>query len=246
MHDTPLTKQACLERARALVARIEAGDAADAARHLDEFTRSHDIGLFRDIGRLTRELHDTLAGFRLDSRIVSLAERDIPDAKERLNYVVRMTEQAAQRTLKAVEATIPRSEQLKQRAAELRDDWSRFTDRKMQADEFRALSRRVEEFLGLIATDCSHIHGNLMEILVAQEFQDLTGQVIHRIIRLVQDVEEHLVGFIKIAQQPLPGCRASEKPVSGELEGPQVNPGSRSDVVANQDEVDQLLSSLGF
>lgn len=248
METSTLSKQACLERTRELLARLEASDEGDAARHLDEFTRSHDIGLFRDIGRLTRELHDTLNSFRLDTRVMTLAEKEIPDAKERLNYVVSMTEQAAHRTLKAVEETIPVSDQLAKRASGLKEDWLRFTQRQMQAHEFRDLSKRIEEFLRLIDTDCTHIHKNLIEILMAQEFQDLTGQVIQRVTRLVQEVEDSLVSCIRLSQQATPLCRAADKAVGNgtTAEGPQMNAKNRTDVVANQDEVDALLSSLGF
>lgn len=236
-----LSRQECLERARQLVTSIEAAGEDDAQRILDEFSGNRESVMFQEIGRMTRELHDTLTSFQNDARLASLAEREIPDAKERLNYVLSMTDQAARRTLTAVEESVPLNEAIGARARNLRQEWERFTRRQMEPEEFRLLSRQLNEFLILTADDTARIHTRLMDVLMAQEYQDLTGQVIHRVIRLVRDVESSLVGLIKYSSG---GITAAEG--RGGLEGPQINPSARSDVVSSQDEVDDLLSSLGF
>ena len=237
------SRQECLDRARTLVAKIEAGGEDDAQQLLNEFAGHRESVMFQEIGRLTRELHDTLNSFQNDARLASLTERDIPDAKERLNYVLSMTDQAARRTLAAVEESVPLNEAIGQRAGNLQQEWERFTRRQMEPAEFRALSHRLNEFLMLTKDDTSKIHTRLMDVLMAQEYQDLTGQVIHRVIRLVQDVEHSLVGLIKFSSKN--GATSATDSHNG-LEGPQINPSSRPDVVSNQDEVDDLLSSLGF
>ncbi|MHB8428611.1 MAG: protein phosphatase CheZ [Acidiferrobacterales bacterium] len=240
-----LTKQQCLEEVRALARRLEESGEDDASRLLDEFHNSRDMDLFHEIGRLTRDLHDTINGFHIDARVAAIAETDIPDARERLNYVVSMTEQAAKRTLNAIEETMPMSKRLGESAMNLKGEWSRFTRRELTPDEFRTLARHIEEFLEVITTDASRVHSNLMEILMAQEYQDITGQIIHRVIRLVQEVEDSLVGIIRVSRQRvIPATSAKED--GSVLEGPQIKASGRSDVVANQDEVDSLLSSLGF
>ncbi len=241
-----MTKNQCLEEVRMLAKRIEeSGGDDDASRLLDEFHNDRDADLFHEIGRLTRDLHDSLNGFRLDARVVSIAEKDIPDARDRLNHVISMTEQAARRTLSAIEETMPMSNRLGESATSLKGEWTRFTRRELTPDEFRMLARRIEEFLAAITADASCIHSNLMEILMAQEYQDITGQIIHRVIRLVQEVEDSLVGLIRVSRQRIiPVDRAKESATV--LEGPQIRPSERPDVVANQDEVDSLLSSLGF
>ncbi|MDA8362295.1 MAG: protein phosphatase CheZ [Gammaproteobacteria bacterium] len=240
-----LTKQQCLDEVRMLARRIEDSDDDDASRILDEFHNGRDADLFGEIGRLTRDLHDTLNSFQLDARVAAIAEKDIPDARDRLNYVVSMTEQAARRTLNAIEETLPVSNRLGESATSLKEEWSRFTRRELTPEEFRALARRIEEFLAVITKDASHIHANLMDILMAQEYQDITGQVIHRVIRLVQEVEDSLVGLIRVSRQRILPADP-DKGSQTTLEGPQIRPAGRLDVVANQDEVDSLLSSLGF
>ena len=243
MNANRLSRQECLERARSLVARIEAGGEGDAQQLLDEFAGPRESVMFQEIGRLTRELHDRLNSFQNDARLAALTECEIPDAKERLNYVLNMTDQAARRTLSAVEESVPLNEAIGQRAGKLQQEWERFTRRQMEPAEFRALSHKLNEFLTVTRDDTSRIHARLMDVLMAQEYQDLTGQVIHRVIRLVQDVEDSLVGLIRVSSKNGVVCGADGKPG---LEGPQINPYARTDVVANQDGVDDLLSSLGF
>ena len=243
-----------LDSARELVAQIEAGNKQEVERLLEELNRQREQNLFQQLGKLTRELHEALNSFRMDSRITSLAEKEIPDAKERLSYVVEMTEQAAHRTLNAVEESLPLSEELGRRAGELQGAWARFRQREMSADEFRDLSRDIEAFLGDTSEKSDRIRDRLSDVLMAQDFQDLTGQVIKRVTTLVQEVEENLVGLIRISGQHLLGM-AEGKPVKSEeekrqekvaAEGPQMASASSTDVVSGQDEVDDLLSSLGF
>jgi chemotaxis protein CheZ len=235
-----------IAQARQLLAHLESGNAAEADRVLGEIACAHDTGLFQEVGRLTRELHEALNAFRNDTRLASLANVDIPDAKERLHYVVSMTEQAASRTLSAVEESRPVCEELRARALGLHEDWRRFLERKMDVTEFRALSARLDEFLPWAEAGAARVGGNLSEALMAQGFQDLTGQIIGRVIKLVEEVEDSLVNLVRIAGQrsgatPEPAARPADA-----LEGPQVPRLRQSDAVSGQDEVDDLLSSLGF
>ncbi|GAB6040239.1 protein phosphatase CheZ [Endothiovibrio diazotrophicus] len=250
-------KELALERARSLVSQIEVGNEPEISRLLDELDRMRENNIFKELGKLTRELHDALKNFHLDSHLSDLAEKDIPDAKDRLNYVITMTEQAAHRTLNAVEESLPLSEQIEKRAGELSGQWERFLRKEMKAEEFRNLSRDLATFLNDVAGDSSRIHGNLSDVLMAQDFQDLTGQVIRRVITLVQDVEESLVGIIRLAGQSsvaspvaVPVAAAVEAEVPSEetvgAHGPAVPGVDHGDVVSGQDDVDELLASLGF
>ena len=239
--------QARLAQARRLVEEIESGHEEQADQVLDELTRMRESNLFRQLGKLTRELHETLNSFRLDSRLSTLAERDIPDAKERLNYVVTLTEQSAHRTLSAVEESLPAAEVLGRDAVELGGQWRRFRQRELSADEFRELARRLDGFFERTGLDAERLRGNLSEVLMAQEFQDLSGQVIRRVIHLVQEVEESLVQLLRITGAQLLG--ASELLPEEESEagyGPAVPGVDTNEVLSGQDEVDDLLSSLGF
>jgi len=241
-----------LAQARQLVAELEAGNSDEASNLLDDLARRRDSGLFQELGKLTRELHDALNGFQLDSKISSLAEHDIPDAKERLNYVITMTEQAAHRTLNAVEESLPIAEELQKRAVELHDKWTRFRRKDMDVNEFRALVPEIDSFLDLTSGHATKLNSSLSDVLMAQDYQDITGQIIRRVINLVKDVEDNLVGLIRISGQrmaPAEKVAAKSGALSEELSrgiGPQVPGVDHADVVNSQDDVDDLLSSLGF
>ena len=233
-----------IERVRTLAQTIEAGNEEEAARQLDELTSLREKTLFNDLGRLTREFHEALQSFRLDSRIASIAEQEFPDARERLNYVVSMTAQSANRTMTAVEESMPICDQLGTAQA-LQEEWKRFTSRQMSAEEFRDLSRRIGDFLEVAATGSSKLHGNLQEVLMAQDFQDLTGQIIHRVVLLVDEVERNLVELVRISGQSLQVRKDETEEDRLAASGPPV-PGLDEGAVSGQDEVDELLSSLGF
>jgi chemotaxis protein CheZ len=249
MNNYVADRELALEKARSLVNQIEAGNETEITRLLDDLDRMRENNIFKELGKLTRELHDALKNFHIDSHLSALAEKDIPDAKDRLNYVITMTEQAAHRTLNAVEESLPLSEELERQGRELSANWGRFMRREMQADEFRQMSRELEKFLDVVVLDASRIHGNLSDVLMAQDFQDLTGQVIRRVINLVQEVEDGLVGIVRLAgNQQLKGVVPIEEEVIGatDAEGPQVPGVDGGDRVSGQDDVDDLLASLGF
>ena len=240
-----------LTQARLLVKQIEDGNDVEAKQTLEDLAKMRESDLFQELGKLTRELHDTLNNFRLDSRISDLAEQEIPDAKERLNYVISMTEQAANRTLTAVEDSLPVSEGLQKRSADLHEQWERFRRREMSADEFRDLSRELDEFFPQIRDNAQTLQNNLSEVLMAQDFQDLTGQIIRRVINLVQDVEQSLVDLIRISGRAMiPAAKQPGEPKKNiKAEGPVVPGVDDSEaeaVLQGQDDVDDLLSSLGF
>jgi chemotaxis protein CheZ len=107
------------------------------------------------------------------------------------------------------------------------------------------MSKTLPEFLGGVIAQSTTLHGNLSDMLLAQGFQDLTGQVIDRVINLVQEMESNLVEMIRVTGQRMGTLAEPEKKKSIEAEGPQIDP-TKDGVAANQDEVDQLLASLGF
>jgi chemotaxis protein CheZ len=234
-----------LEQVRRLVAALESGDAVTSQALLDALTRMRETEIYRELGQLTRNLHDALNAFSFDDRLVKLAEYDIPDARERLRYVVSKTEQAAHRTLKAVEESIPLARELEERARQHRAHWERFLRREMQVGEFRELTHALGNFLIDVAGKSAALHRNLSEVLLAQDYQDLTGQVIDRVINLVQEMERSLVEMIRVTGQRIEAAAPAGQDKTA-LEGPQISPQGRSDVVSNQDDVDQLLASLGF
>jgi len=240
----------CLAYAKNLVKELEAKRYSEADDLLGELSKFNEKGLFQEIGKLTRELHDTLNNFDLEPRISKLTVSEIPDAKERLNHVIKLTQDAANKTLSVIEDTLPRSEKLEKKAIFLKKEWDRFTKRDMQLEEFRGLSNEIDEFLEWTSINAVVIHKGLSDVMMAQDFQDLTGQIIKRVITLVQEVEDSLVGLIRITGGKSPeNIAEKEKKPEKDIEavGPQV-PGLKreSEVVNGQDDVDDLLSSLGF
>jgi len=244
-----------LDQARALVEELEAGNMPAVEGLIERLSHIREQSLFQELGKMTRQLHDSLTSFAVDSRVQSLAESDIPDAKARLNHVIEMTESSANRTLNAVEDTLPIAEQLQSVANTLHEKWGRFRNKDMNVEEFRGMSQEIDEFLSVTKDNAGQIHSNLSDVMMAQEFQDLTGQILRRVITLVQEVEDNLVELIRLSggaeretESAAPAVQEtgnSDDVMRGV--GPQV-PGVGDDngSVSGQDEVDDLLSSLGF
>lgn len=237
-----------IARVRELAHHVEEGNSTEADRLLDQIAKLRESSLFHELGKLTREFHDALNGFRLDARIASFAEKEFPDARERLRHVVKMTADSADRSLTAAENAMPICDAIASEAVELKGQWERFMKRDMGPDEFRKLSGRLQGFFSSLENDTNALKSNLNDVVMAQDFQDLTGQIITRVINLVDDMESNLVELIRISGQNL---RAGEPEARQEdvLKGvgpaiPGVDVGSN--IVSGQDEVDDLLSSLGF
>lgn len=244
------------DNARQLVEHLEQGQFGEAILVIHEINQARDHGLYHEVGKLTRALHNAIVNFQIDTSH-ALGESGevskISDASDRLDYVVRLTDKAANRTMDLVESSAPVVAELGQAAATLRADWQRLQRREMAADEFRDLYKRIGEFLDKTEQSSSHVSAQLNDILIAQDYQDLTGQVIKRVTALVHDVEESLVNLVRMAGQVdrLTGNHHAQsaeatKKSQDKGEGPQIHADKREDVVSGQDEVDDLLSSLGF
>ncbi|MDH1680809.1 protein phosphatase CheZ [Pseudomonas chengduensis] len=244
--------------ARDLVDSLEQGNFGAAVQLINELNKVRDRGLYHEVGKLTRELHNAIVNFQLDPRMPHAQElSQIADATERLNYVVTMTEKAANRTMDLVEQSAPLVNDLSDEAQSLSVEWGRFMRREIGADGFRELAKRVELFLARSERDGAKLSGHLNDILLAQDYQDLTGQVIKRVTQLVTEVESNLLKLMLMASQVdrFAGIQhnhdvlraeqeKSKEPSRGE--GPQIHADKRDDVASNQDDVDDLLSSLGF
>lgn len=234
-----------LEQAQLLVEHLEKGD-NEAANKIIAVAQSVETeNMFAEIGKMTRQLHDSLTNFQLDARIANMANEDIPDAKERLNYVINMTEQAANTTMDAIENGMPLADKICQDLTSIRPVWDKLMTRDLKLGDFKRLCHNVNDFIGAAEQDMAQLHILLNEILMAQGFQDLTGQVIRRVIELVREVEDSLIHLLTVFGTSEPDKTAREEQ-QHEAEGPIINPEEREDVVTGQDDVDDLLSSLGF
>ena len=240
-----MTNDVRLALAKDLVMALENNDEAVADEILDKISGERESQLFQEVGLLTRQLHDTMASFSLDSKIAEMTENDIPDAKERLQYVITMTEQAANQTLNAVEGLLPVSKELNEQAELLSGKWERFLDREMPFAEFKDMSSEITKHFNESKQSLKIVQVGLNDILMAQGFQDITGQIIKRVIDLVQNLENSMVELVRISGGHVSGSKKINEPA---LPGPVV-PGiddKQGEVASNQDDVDDLLSSLGF
>jgi len=233
-----------LSLARSLVTSLEAGNNEEVEQLINNLSNQHESVLFQEVGKLTRQLHDSISVFSNDERFTGLAENRIPDTRERLTFVIEKTEESAHRTLNAVEEALPIAHELEENGRTMRQDWEKFTRREMNAEEFRQMSKRIDIFLETVEADAKQLHTGLSSIMMAQDFQDITGQIIRQVIELVQEMEEGLVKVIKSAGIVTRNKEDNIKDIVSE--GPQVNQEENPDVMSGQDEVDDLLSSLGF
>lgn len=193
------------------------------------------------VGQITRTLHDSLRELGLD-KVVEKATHEIPDVRERLNYVARMTEQAAQRVLNATDTAIPLQERIDAGADEILNGWHAALKAPFSEANYRDMATLTMQCLVDMRNDTGATKEQLLDIMMAQDFQDLTGQVIRRVTELAHDLEHQLVQLL-IDYAP---AEVKREVNGGLLNGPQINPSGKSDVVADQGQVDDLLESLGF
>jgi len=251
MESTAINRDLLLEKTQALISSLESAETSDEQleSQIDEINALKDNHLFQELGKMTREIHDSIMKFRMDSRITDLAETDIPDAKDRLEYVITMTEKAANTAMEVIEEGSPVAEKLGAEASVLKAQWQKFRKRELSADELRAMGHDVEAFFDESDLMMSKLLSGFTEILMAQDFQDLTGQIIRQVINLVNEIETNLVALVKIQGENQMAENEPQQKTSEEtkLDGPQV-PGKETsdDVMKGQDDVDDLLASLGF
>ena len=193
------------------------------------------------VGRLTRQLHDTLCELGYHETLRECAAAAIPDARQRLAYVVTMTEQAASRALNAIEVAQPIQQQLGADAAALAARWDALYANELDVDEFKTLAADSREFMRAIPGRARATERELHEIMMAQDFQDLTGQVIKKVTALAQSLQEQLLQLLVENAPPEKRGRTG-----GLLNGPVVDSAGRDDVVTSQAQVDDLLEKLGF
>lgn len=240
-----------LSLAKKLVAHLEAQE-IEAANEIVESSVAivNEDAVFDKVGELTRELHDALLSFQNDTRLIDMAGQEIPDARDRLSYVIEMTDKAANKTMDAVDSCLPIVDKLIKDLEIIGPSWQGLMRREIKVGEFKLLCHQVDAMIKESENSALSLKSSLTDILMAQDFQDLTGQMIRRVIDLVQEIETKLVVILTVCQtstqeSEIDNNKNSEKK-DIEAEGPIINAQERDDVVNGQDDVDDLLSSLGF
>ncbi len=216
------------------------GGAPDSSEEGDGWPKQEAV--FNRIGHMARALHDTLGQLGYD-KFIEKTVSALPDAKDRLAYVANLTEQAACRVLNATDVAGPLVDDIGNAAQALTERWDGVFANQMGPEEFRKLAIETRAFLkDQVPTKTQAVHTQLTEIMMAQDFQDLTGQVIKKIVTLAQELESGLMGVLL---EVVPDTKRTDE-VESLMNGPVINAEGRSDVVVNQEQVDDLLESLGF
>jgi chemotaxis protein CheZ len=190
--------------------------------------------VFQQLGTITRLLHDTMQQLGVMPKL-QIATDGLPDARSRLSYIATKTAAAAEKVLNSVDQAKSEHNSISQA--------TRAIAAQIVSDPVKAVATgAVMNFVHEVETSTKKIDDHLTDIMMAQDFHDLTGQVVQKVVTLANDLEDSLV---KLLVQVVPeGVRAQVDP--NVLNGPVVNPEGRTDVVADQGEVDDLLASLGF
>ena len=198
--------------------------------------------VYNRLGQLARQVHDALRELGLDTTLHQAAEA-VPDARQRLAYVARTTEQAASRVLNATDVAAPIQAELASGADVLCARWDELYAGRLSPEAFRELSADTRAFLGTVGEGARGTAAQLHEIMMAQDFQDLTGQVIKRLVELTRTLETQL---LQVLIEAAPAQALEPEQAAGLLNGPVIDPAGRSDVVQDQAQVDELLERLGF
>ncbi len=237
------------ERFRAQVAALQgaldAGDAAGFRHAFEELSAQMDCGLLPELKRITATAQSALARFSAEARLDVLAGHEVPDARKRLTHVVKLTDEAAHRTMDLVDSCGPLVDEAARGAAQLLESWKSYGERDLA---FAALwPERAATFLQRTRTDSEALRANLTELLMAQGYQDITGQIIRSVIALVDELEKVLSKLVCIAdghevtslQRTLPAQQDWQRGL-----GPQVEGIANGDAVSGQDDIDALLSQM--
>ncbi|HEX8978657.1 MAG TPA: protein phosphatase CheZ [Parasulfuritortus sp.] len=133
------------------------------------------------------------------------------NTRDRLRYIARLTEQAASQTLNVAESL-----------------GDRLHAQRAEAETLATLTRspRVRDFLARVQTEHAEANAQLLEVIQAQSFQDLVGQVVNRLLDTVQHMEDNLAHLL-----------LEDERDAGLLAGPQINAAEK----ISQDDIDDLF-----
>ncbi len=205
--------------------------------------------LYNAVGELTRDLHESLTNLVNDDRLRTITDVEMPDASERLKNIISMTGEAANATLDAVDASIPKIDELTKMLDELSPIWNELMHGRIDRGTFVNLCHKVDDLISETRNSSAELSRQLTSIMMAQGYQDLTGQMLHKVIGLVSEVEDKLVSFLLTFGKNADPQNNKEAAAHEALmpQGPAVTAKDKeAGVATSQDDVDDLLASLGF
>jgi len=221
--------------AAAPVAAAASTAAASDAEH-DE--HAADKPMFERLGGIVRLLHDSLRELGYDKALTE-ASTQIVDAQDRLEYVASLTEQAANKVLNTLDEGMPAQDVLSKKAKEMDTRWGDLFAGKLSIDQFKTLAGDSRGFAQAVAEATEAEKARLLDIMMAQDFQDITGQLIKKVVIITKTVEHELAELLRDNAPPAVREKLLAKPVL--MSGPSV-----PSVALDQDNVDDLLADLGF
>lgn len=246
-----LEYSACVE---ALNDALRAEDETAFFAAIDHIVHMREPGMFKQLRQLTGDLQKALERFSVESRLQDIAENEIPDARARLTHVINMTDEAAHRTLDLVEQSGPLAERTSQDASALMESFEALKTRTAGIHGLDAIGhslenlvpmlKAVDKFLPTARANSELIRRNLADVLLAQGYQDLTGQIIRSVMKLVAELEGALAHLTRLSGDVVEHTTMGENLSAGQ--GPVVPGVTKGEVASGQTDVDALLSGLGM
>jgi chemotaxis protein CheZ len=230
--------------AASVAANPGAAPVAATASAADDADANADKPMFERLGGIVRLLHDSLRELGYDKALTE-ASSQIVDAQDRLEYVATLTEQAANKVLNTLDEGMPAQDLLSKQAHAMNGRWTDLFAGKLSIDEFKALAGDSQQFAKAVAESTEAEKARLLDIMMAQDFQDITGQLIKKVVNITKTVEQELAQLLRDHAPPEARERlAAHQKAAAEPEmmsGPSV-----PSVALDQDNVDDLLADLGF
>ena len=199
--------------------------------------------MFERLGGIVRLLHDSLRELGYDRSLSSVAT-DITDVQGRLEYVTSLTAKAADKVLNTVDIALPALDALLSHAKTMTARCENFAKNSSVPAEYGAITTDMQAFSENVTCAINAEKARLFDIMMAQDFQDITGQLILKIVAITRNVEKELAQLLR---DNAPG--EAPKPMTGIADIKTVelmNGPSHLGTAMVQDDVDDLLDSLGF